>query len=97
MTFRGLLHNVEHLDAIISSQPMLPSSYGVMDMLSLSRYENTHGFLILLQLIHLLDVSNQHICDQEVQILLVGYIRGLSNEVHNINKKLELLVSCRRF
>ncbi|KAI8551602.1 hypothetical protein RHMOL_Rhmol06G0198700 [Rhododendron molle] len=42
-------------------------------------------------LIHLLDVSNQHICDQEVQILLVGYIQGLSNEVHNVNKTLELL------
>ncbi|PSS05651.1 Riboflavin kinase [Actinidia chinensis var. chinensis] len=30
--------------------------------------------------IHLLDVSNEHICDQEVQILLAGYIRGLSYE-----------------
>lgn len=30
--------------------------------------------------IHLLEVSNGHICDQQVQILLVGYIRGLTNE-----------------
>ncbi|KAG5512964.1 hypothetical protein RHGRI_038632 [Rhododendron griersonianum] len=31
-------------------------------------------------LIHLLDISNEHISEQEVQILLVGYIRGLSKE-----------------
>ncbi|XP_058219522.1 bifunctional riboflavin kinase/FMN phosphatase-like [Rhododendron vialii] len=31
-------------------------------------------------LIHLLDISNEHISEQEVQILLVGYIQGLSKE-----------------
>ncbi|KAE9457738.1 hypothetical protein C3L33_10359, partial [Rhododendron williamsianum] len=51
-------------------------------------------------LIHLLDVSNQQICDQEVQILLVGYIRGLSNEE---NKAIDIKVledrrqDCRSF
>lgn len=41
----------------------------------------------LLQLIHLLDISNEHISEQEVQILLVGYIRGLSKEVLNVSIK----------
>ncbi|KAF7141218.1 hypothetical protein RHSIM_Rhsim06G0131600 [Rhododendron simsii] len=31
-------------------------------------------------LIHLLDISNEHISELEVQILLVGYIQGLSKE-----------------
>ncbi|CAL5403790.1 unnamed protein product [Camellia sinensis] len=33
--------------------------------------------------IHLLYVSNEQICTGEAQILLVGYIRGLSNKPCN--------------
>ncbi|GMP67468.1 hypothetical protein CsSME_00027447 [Camellia sinensis var. sinensis] len=35
--------------------------------------------------IHLLDVSNEQICDGEAQIVLVGYIRELSNEENRVS------------